>query len=181
MEREKQLIQIVLELFQEKGANFKMDDVAKALSISKKTIYKEYGNKETLILLVVQGILDGIARQIQRIMDNDDYDTLEKLIHVTCAFPDVTEIDYHKALLLKDDFPKPYKVFIDYINNNWTLTEGLFNQAVREKQIKQVDFPVFKTIMMGIIEQTLNINMENQEAHMEKCVRLVFEGLKIDS
>lgn len=62
--REKKLVDIVLALFMDIGAKFKMEDVASRMGISKKTIYKEYGNKEDLIILVVRAIFESIERQL---------------------------------------------------------------------------------------------------------------------
>ena len=60
--RDKEMVNIVIDLFAEKGSKFKMDDVASAMKISKKTIYAEYGNKEALIILVVKAVFEGIER-----------------------------------------------------------------------------------------------------------------------
>lgn len=178
MDQKKQLIDVVLELFQEQGASFKMDDVASRMRISKKTIYKEYGNKETLIILVVKAIFQGIEHQLAKIMEDDTYNTMERLIHVCCAFPDVDEIDFHKALALKVDFPDAYTMFISYIEDNWTLTEKLFNQSIEEGFIRQVPFAHFKTVLLGIMKQVLEqVDDPHQEVTLETCVRMVFEGL----
>jgi AcrR family transcriptional regulator len=177
VDQKKQLIDIVLNLFQEQGANFKMDDVAKAMKISKKTIYKEYGNKETLIIFIVKAIFKGIEHKLSIIMEDDSYNTLEKLIHVNCAFPDVKEIDYHKALMLKNDFREPYDMFIHYIEDNWDLNRQLFTQAIQEGYIKPIDFDVYKMIMLGITKYVLESAFDDQEIVLERCVRQVFEGL----
>jgi AcrR family transcriptional regulator len=175
-ERKKKIVNTVLELFMEQGASFKMEDVAKAMKISKKTIYKEFGNKEEMIVLVVQSVFEGIEHQLQSIMKNESYDTLEKLIRVTCAVPDSKDIDYHRAIKLKDDFPRPYEMFLDYIEDNWELNRMLFEAAVAEGRLKDVDYETFRIIMLGISKQVLNTDCEDKEALINKCVRQVFEG-----
>ena len=179
--RDGEMIKVVLELFQEQGADFKMDDVAKAMKISKKTIYKTYGNKEALIMLIVNAVLEGIAHQVTKALHNDAYDLLEKLLHVTCSFPDINEIDYHKALLLKNDFPKPYQVFMKYISDNWALAKSLFDRAISEGLMRPVEFSVFRTIIMGITQQVLEMDIEDQEAYMTKCVKVVIDGLRLEA
>lgn len=44
------MVDTVLMLFMKEGAKFKIEDVAIRMKISKKTIYKDYGNKEDLII-----------------------------------------------------------------------------------------------------------------------------------
>ena len=175
--KKKKMVETVLELFMEHGASFKMEDVAKAMKISKKTIYKEYGNKEVMILLVVQSVSEGIEHKLRMIMENESYDTLEKLIRVTCAFPDSSDIDYHKAIMLKDAFPRPYQMFLRYIEDNWQLNRRLFDAAVEEGRLIDMDYEIFRIIMLGISKQVLDTNQDDKEALINRCVRQVFEGL----
>lgn len=177
--KDKKLVNIVLELFMKEGARFKMEDVAAAMKISKKTIYKDYGNKEELIILVVKAIFEGIEKKLRKIMESEEYDTLEKLIHITCAVPDTKDVDYHKALLLKKDFPRPYAMFISYIEDNWTLSKQLFEQCIEEGRIKPMDHDLFRLIILGITKQVLSMKDIDQEEMLEKCVRQVFEGLLV--
>jgi len=177
--RDKKLIDTVLDLFMSQGAKFKMEDVAAAMKISKKTIYKDYGNKEDLIILVVHAIFEEIESKLKEVMESDEYDTFEKLIHLTCTFPDVKVVDYHKAILLKEDFPKPYAMFISYIEDNWTLSKQLFEKCIEEGRIKPIDHDLFRIIILGITKQVLSMKDADQEELLEKCVRQVFEGFSI--
>jgi AcrR family transcriptional regulator len=176
-QKDKLIIDTVLELFSAHGSTFNMDDVAKALKISKKTIYKEYGSKENLIFLVVKSVFEGIEHQLQAILANTEWNSVEKLIRVTCAFPDERDIDYHKALILKKESPQAYAMFIHYIENNWQVNKKLFEQAVQEGLIKDIGHDLFRIIMLGISKQVLDVEEENKEELLEKCVRQVFEGL----
>jgi AcrR family transcriptional regulator len=168
---------VVLDLFSAHGSTFNMDDVAKALKISKKTVYKDYGNKEALILLVVKSVFEGIEHQLQAILAHTEWDSAEKLIRMTCAFPDERDIDYHKAFILKKESPKAYALFIHYLEDNWQVSKRLFEQAIEEGLIKNIDHSLFRIIMLGITKQVLDVEEENKEELLEKCVRQVFEGL----
>ena len=176
MERKKRLIRLVLELFQEKGVNFSMDAVAAGMKMSKKTIYKEYGNKEDLIVLIVNALFEGIERHLTRIIQEDGLDTVEKLIRVSCAYPDTREVDYRMALSMKKDFPKAYDRFIHYIEEHWETKEALFLQGIREGSIKPVDFKIYKTILLGTIKQVLETDAEGQDEFLEQCVRQIMSG-----
>ncbi len=43
-----EIMEAVVELFNQKGMKFTMDDISKKLHISKKTIYKEFEDKDEL-------------------------------------------------------------------------------------------------------------------------------------
>ncbi len=176
-QRKKQIADAVLDLFVEHGVSFKVDDVAKRLNMSKKTIYKAYRSKEELIFLVVEAILESIAHQLEHILTHSEYDVVEKLIRVTCAFPDTNEIDYHKALKIKKDFPRAYEMFITYIEDHWELSYTLFQQAIEENRMYPMDYDIFKTIILGISKQVLESDVEDKAEFLDRCIRQSFRGL----
>ena len=53
---QKNILDATLRVFDQKGLKFTMDDLAKELSISKKTIYTVYDDKEALFLAMVDYI-----------------------------------------------------------------------------------------------------------------------------
>ena len=55
---QKNILDATLRVFDRKGLKFTMDDLAKELSISKKTIYTVYDDKEALFLAMVDYIFD---------------------------------------------------------------------------------------------------------------------------
>jgi len=174
--RDKEIVNVVLELFAERGPKFKMDDVAKAMKISKKTIYKDYGSKENLIMLVVKAIFEGIEKKLEKTIASDKYSTLEKLILITCAFPDVKDIDYHKAMLMKEDFPMAYNMFISYIEDNWNMSKKLYKQCVDEGYLKPVEHEIFRIIVLGVTKQILGMDTDSKEQLLDKCVRQIIQG-----
>ena len=180
-QKDKLIVDVVLDLFSAHGSTFNMDDVAKALKISKKTIYKEYGSKENLIFLVIKSVFEGIEHHLQSILANTEWNSVEKLIRITCAFPDERDIDYHRAFILKKESPKAYALFIHYIEDNWQVSKKLFEQAIEEGLIKNIDHSLFRIIMLGITKQVLDVEEDNKEELLEKCVRQVFEGLLLSN
>lgn len=176
MERKKKLIRLILHLFAEQGVNFNMDAVASGMAMSKKTIYKEYGNKEDLIILIVNSINEGIESRLNTIMKDNNIDVVEKLIQVSCAYPDPKEIDYQAALSMKMAFPKAYARFIQYIEEHWETKEALYLQGIREGKLKPVDFKLYKCILLGTIKEVLEMDAERQKELLEQCVRLIVNG-----
>ena len=84
-------------------------------------------------------------------------------------------------MLLKDDFPKPYSMFIHYIEDNWTLSNQLFNQCIEEGLFKPIDHNLFRIVILGITKQVLSMKDVDQEKLLENCVRQVIEGFSTDS
>jgi len=60
MELRENILESTLQIFNQKGLKFTMDDIAKEMGISKKTIYTVFKDKEELFLAVGDYIFDSI-------------------------------------------------------------------------------------------------------------------------
>ena len=89
---QKNILDATLRVFDKKGLKFTMDDLAKELSISKKTIYTVYDDKEALFLAMVDYIFDSIKESEQMILTDPSLSVVEKLhngfyLPLFCSFP----------------------------------------------------------------------------------------------
>ena len=75
---QKNILDATLRVFDKKGLKFTMDDLAKELSISKKTIYTVYDDKEALFLAMVDYIFDSIKESEQMILTDPSLSVVEK-------------------------------------------------------------------------------------------------------
>lgn len=73
----KNILDATLRVFDQKGLKFTMDDLAKELSISKKTIYTVYDDKEALFLAMVDYIFDSIKESEQMILTDPSLSVVE--------------------------------------------------------------------------------------------------------
>ena len=80
-ELKENIMQGTLQAFNQKGLKFTMDDIAKILGISKKTIYQVFRDKEALFLETVDYLFDRIKDSEQKIVENQEMDTLQNDSH----------------------------------------------------------------------------------------------------
>ena len=85
---QKNILDATLRVFDRKGLKFTMDDLAKELSISKKTIYTVYDDKEALFLAMVDYIFDSIKESEQMILTDPALGTIEKLQRILGVLPE---------------------------------------------------------------------------------------------
>ena len=106
---QKNILDATLRVFDRKGLKFTMDDLAKELSISKKTIYTVYDDKEALFLAMVDYIFDSIKESEQMILTDPALGTIEKLHRILGVLPEgYQNIDLRKLYSLRDKYPKIY-------------------------------------------------------------------------
>ena len=75
-EKKEEILEATINVFKLKGLRFTMDDIAKELSISKKTIYKVFDKKETMFLCMVDYCFDKIDNEKNKVFIDDKLSTL---------------------------------------------------------------------------------------------------------
>ena len=88
METRQTILEGTIRAFNRKGLKFTMDDVAKELSMSKKTIYTVFRDKESLFFAMVDYLFDSIKESEQRVLNDESLDTLEKIRKVLGVIPE---------------------------------------------------------------------------------------------
>lgn len=148
------IYEATIDEFREKGFKFTMDDVAKRLTISKKTLYMVVKDKETLFFDTATHIYDEIKRSEQRIMDDDELTTLEKIKKILIAMPDsYDELDWRQIYQLEDTFPRIFARVRVMMEQQWDNTIELLNRGMAEGVIREVPVPVVKTMFEATLEK----------------------------
>ena len=93
-ELKENIMQGTLQAFNQKGLKFTMDDIAKILGISKKTIYQVFRDKEALFLETVDYLFDRIKDSEQKIVENQEMDTLQKIHTILGVMPECYQVSY---------------------------------------------------------------------------------------
>ena len=176
--REK-VIDTAIQEFTKSGLKFKMNDVAKSMGISKRTLYTIFDSKEA----VLEGITDryfGDFLVMQKMVAEDKrMDVVTKIETILCALPE----RYHNLGLsnlyeLQDKYPKIYKRLMGYVEKGWKMVEQYLEQGMKEKKIRQVSIPVVMTMIEGTVKQFMqnkvlvehNIPYEQAKKEMAKVI-----------
>lgn len=81
-EAEREILEKALELFNRFGLKpVTMDDIARELSVSKKTIYKYFQNKESLIRRVIMGVFNEISQKLLALFEEEN-NAIDQLFEV---------------------------------------------------------------------------------------------------
>lgn len=184
-EVKEKIMEAAIEEFNKKGLKFTMDDVAKNLSMSKKTLYTVFSDKEELFFEMVDYGFDAIKQSEQEILKDKEMDIVEKIRRIIIVLPDrYQNIDLRKIYSLKEKYPKIYKKLEVRLENDWEPTIQLLEQAMTEGRIKPISLPILKTIVEGSIEMFLSrdvlleCKMEYREA-LDKMMDILMDGIVI--
>lgn len=177
MEREnKEILDATMQVFNEKGLKFTMDDVARELGMSKKTIYGLIKDKNTLFLEMVDYCFDTIKEEEQSVLEDATLDIEQKIRRILSVLPESYEsIDLRKLYQLKDKYPKIYQKVEERLENGWETTITLLEQGMEEGVIRKIPIPILKTMFEASLEQFFrrDILMANDISYGEALKQLV--------
>ncbi len=153
----KSIMDSVINQFNQKGMKFTMDDISRELHISKKTIYKEFDDKDELFFATVDYGFANIKEKEAEILKDDSLDIVEKLSRVIVCLPDnYRNIDFRMVYQLRDKYPNVYNRVAGRIESDWEETEKLLKMAMDQGKLKKVPIPVVKLTIEGAIEKFLS-------------------------
>ena len=184
MELRETILEGTIQAYCEKGLKFTMDDVAKVLGMSKKTIYTVFRDKESLFLTMVDYMFDSIKESEQRVLADDSLSTIEKLRQMLGVLPDgYKDLDFRQLYLLKDKYPTIYKQVERRLETGWETTISLIEQGMEEGVIRRVQIPIVKIMLEASLEQFFqrDILIQNQIAYkdaLQEVVDILVDGIQ---
>lgn len=157
------IINQTLKLLDKKGLKFTIDDISNNLNISKKTIYRYFNNKESLVKAVYKHIYLNINKELTEITTGDFNE--EHLFNILN--------NYSLALFYKDDqvfnLNSLTKELENYVNDElikiWDLIYNYLNYTQKES---------LRTIVDGSIKESFKNN--NKKEVINKLVELLIGG-----
>lgn len=156
-EARKKILETVVVEYQVKGLKFTMDDIAKELHMSKKTIYKIYRDKEEMLDEMVDYAFSYIKESEAEILHDPSLNTAEKVARILVALPDnYKNVDFRMLYQLKDKYPAVYTKISKRLESDWEDTIALMEEGIKEGSIRNVSIPVVKLMFEATLEKYLS-------------------------
>lgn len=175
----------VISQFNLKGMKFTMDDISKELHISKKTIYKEFNDKDELFLATVDYGFSAIKRKEAEVLADDSLGLVDKIARLIVCLPDsYKNIDFRRVYQLREKYPDVYAQVAKRIESDWEETEKLLSKAMDEGLIKKVPIPILKLTIEGAIEKFLSSDELSRtevsyEDSLNDMIDIIINGIRI--
>ena len=168
MELQKKILEGTLEVFNQKGLKFTMDDLAGHLGTSKKTIYMVFRDKEALFLAMVES-----------------GNTLEKIRKILGVLPEgYKDVDFRQLYMLKEKYPRIYEKVEEHLETGWETTIALLEQGMAEGVIRPVRIPILKMMLEASLEQffqrdVLIRNRISYQEALDEVVNILVDGIQL--
>ena len=140
--------------FNKKGIKFTMDDLARSLGMSKKTIYTVFEDKRSIMTETIDRFFDDALIEEEMILNDDRLTIVEQLKAIIGNVPErYTQNDIAQLYVLKEKYPSVYRHWQHCRENYWEGVGLLVNRGIEQGEIRPVSLPILKTMFQSTIEQ----------------------------
>ncbi len=151
-EMDERLLKAGLQVFQDKGARFTMDDLSHAMGISKKTVYELVESKEVLIGQIIDASHRSIKEQQSVILADEKLEPAEKLERILTVLPVFGGFfEFGRLAELEERYPNLYAKMVRLLDEGWETTLNLYQTGVAAAQLLPVHPDLFKTLYTSAI------------------------------
>lgn len=145
-----------LDMICKTGLKFTMDALARNLTMSKKTIYALFSDKDDLLTALVNAIFDEVSEEQQKVLSNHALSIVEKLRGILCVMPTrYTDIDLSEVYSVQEKYPKAYKRMNERIEDNWEPTFTLLEEGMEKGIFRKFDTMIFQLTYEAAVERFL--------------------------
>lgn len=169
-----------------RGAAFHMDDLARTLRISKRTLYEHFPSKQEIIKEAILSLISKIYDKHVMLLANPSLSTEEKIIEFfNFKGADIAILSVRKTDEILQKMPEIHDILKEAKRKDWDLLSTLLDQALEEEGFKQFD----KILLLHMLKCSTNEMIEyfndveqdySFTEYMEKCVRVILYGIKED-
>lgn len=185
MELKNTVLEGTLQVFNRKGIKFTMDDVAKELSISKKTIYTVFADKESMFLNMVDYLFDTIKESENAVCNDSSLSTIEKIRKILGVMPEsYKNVDFRQLYTLKSKYPAIYQRVEERLETGWESTIALLEQGMQEGVVRKVNIAIVKLMLEASLEQFFqrDILIQNKITYidaLQEVVDVIVDGIAV--
>ncbi|MBQ4530777.1 MAG: TetR/AcrR family transcriptional regulator [Lachnospiraceae bacterium] len=185
MNLNEQIINTTIELFNEYGYKFRIDDITNKLFISKKTIYNIFGDKEQLFMELLKYCGTAAKKEQEQIVQNKELDYPDKVRHVLALWPDrFRRLNQKQLIALKLNSPKMAKKVGEYYKKEWEMVEEILTESMLRGSIIRMPTKLIRSMLEGTLENfVLNSNDSNNAISYEDAkkdtIRVIMNGIEL--
>lgn len=134
----------------ERGIKFTMDDLARRLGMSKRTLYENFSSKEELIGSLLAEAVEEMKTKSQEIACDETLDMREKFRRMITVRPAISKVvPENFALDIKRCMPGEWEKLQSGLDEYWGKIEDLLQEGAAKGCFRPVFFPAVRMILRG--------------------------------
>lgn len=169
-----------------RGSDFHMDDLARNLRISKRTLYEHFVSKQAIIEESLLSMMSEIQEEHRRLLADPDMTTEEKIISFfKVKSNNITVLSVRKTTDLLKKMPDVCKKLEVARKADWDILGQLLDIAQQEDDFKPFDKFLLLHMLYSAADDVINYFDKVKHdysfpEYMERCICVILYGIKTD-
>ena len=176
------ILAAVATMIEERGISFRMDDLAKSLAISKRTLYEQFHSKHEIVETILVHGAEEFYRQHENIVKNKSL-TLEEVLdqyfnvrsNLYAAFNGESFIEIFLAI------PQLQETMNTLFKKDWDLLRSYLVQQQEQGYIAHyVDIDIIIMMLQGAVRRIVfesECHHEDVYRYMPKVISVILQGI----
>lgn len=144
------IIEGAIEEVNEKGHRFTMDDLAKRLGVSKRSIYENFNSKEQLISTIIDVVISKIMEKDEEIFNDEGLSSIGKLRQIALVIENELEYVSESAIYeVERYYPNQWQKVKELFNKREIMQRKIIEKGIREGELKNIN----PSILIKVLNQ----------------------------
>lgn len=165
------------------GTSFRMDDLAKRLSISKRTLYENFNSKNEIIETLLTSRAEDFSNQYKEILSDETLDCRSKLIKLFSL--DSRVFNTLSGTRIRDMFNRmPF--LIERLTNlgksNWIELGDYLKEEQKLGHIRDMDIDVLVLMLQSLVYYILydpSRNPDDCQMYLQQAIIILLDGIML--
>lgn len=169
-------------MIEEQGISFRMDDLAKALTISKRTLYEQFRSKHEIVETILVHGAEDFYKQYENIIKNKSFSLEEVLYRYFRVRSNLYEAFNGESF--KDIFlaiPQLQQTMNTLFKKDWDLLKDYLVQQQEQGYITQeVDIDIIIMMLQGAVRRIVfeqDMHHDDIYTYMPKVISVILQGI----
>lgn len=179
------ILEATVDELQQQGPNFHMDDLARRLRISKRTLYEHFPSKQEMIKEALISLMNQVYDRHLGLLHNENMTAEEKLMAFFSINASGKVFSMRRARDVFTKMPDVCNDFQDYSARDWEILDKIFAEAQASEEFTDFDKSLLVHMLHSSADGILDyIDWTDHDysfpEYMEKCIRMILYGIKKD-
>lgn len=150
------ILKAFIEEIRENGMKFTMDDLAKRLGISKRTLYEHFSSKVEILETIIEQTFSEVDEKTEIIVQDEKLTILEKIKGVVTVMPNYVEFyDLRVFEQMKRYFPNQWER-LHTVLNDWEALRFLIEEGIRKGELAEMNVALIMKLFIDAANSTLD-------------------------
>lgn len=146
-----------MEELQDKGIKFTMDDLARRLGISKRTLYEHFSSKAEVLDTIIEQTLQESDAKTNEIIEDKSLSLMDKMKAVMTVLPNHFELyDIRILEQMKRVYPEQWVKIDEALKDDWDTLRVLIEQGMEEGTIRRQNAAFIMKVILDAVNSTLD-------------------------